>query len=69
MTVHAEAGPATDPAHLTTGTIRRPIVFAPLFAPFGISSGYVSVTLAYLLGNAGISTAVIGTLIALHTWP
>lgn len=69
MTVHAEAGPAVDPAHATTGTIRKPFIFGALFAPFGISSGYVSVTLAFLLGQAGLSTAVIGTLIALHVWP
>src|SRR5690349_16743573 len=69
MTVHAEAGPAVDPDHRATGVVRKPIVFAPLFAPFGISSGYVSVTLAFLLGEAGLSTAVIGTIIALSVWP
>jgi PAT family beta-lactamase induction signal transducer AmpG len=69
MTVHAEAGPAEDRAHVSTGVIRKPVIFAPLFAPFGISSGYVSVTLAFLLGQSGMSTAVIGTLIALHVWP
>lgn len=69
MTVHAEAGPAENRAHVSTGVIRKPVIFAPLFAPFGISSGYVSVTLAFLLGQSGMSTAVIGTLIALHVWP
>lgn len=69
MVAHAEAAPGSDDAHATTGTVRRPVVFMPLFAPFGISSGYVSVTLAYLLGEAGLPVAVIGTIIALSAWP
>jgi MFS family permease len=69
MTVHAEAGPAVDPAHRSTGVVSKPVIFAPLFAPFGISSGYVGVTLAFLLDKSGLTTAVIGTLIAIHTWP
>ncbi len=69
MTAHAEAGPAIDAEHLSTGKISRPVIFAPLFAPFGISSGYVSVTLAFLLSEAGLSTAIIGTIIALSVWP
>ncbi|MGX7896662.1 MFS transporter [Tsuneonella sp. HG222] len=68
-TVHAEAGPGVDPDHLSSGTISKPAIFAPLFAPFGISSGYVSVTLAFLLSEAGLSTAIIGTVIALSVWP
>jgi PAT family beta-lactamase induction signal transducer AmpG len=43
-------------------------VFLPLFAPFGISSGYVSVTLAFLLGRAGLSTLEITTIIAATLW-
>ena len=69
MTVHAEAGPAIDPEHLSSGIIRKPAIFAPLFAPFGISSGYITVTLAFLLSEAGLSTAIIGTIIALSVWP
>jgi MFS family permease len=49
--------------------VRYPIVFLPLFAPFGISAGYVSVTLGFLLARAGVPTAVIGALIALSVWP
>jgi len=52
-----------------SAVIRYPIVFMPLFAPFGISSGYVSVTLGFLLARAGVSTAIIGALIALSVWP
>jgi predicted MFS family arabinose efflux permease len=44
------------------------VVFLPLFAPFGISSGYVSVTLAFLLARAGLSTLEITTIIASTIW-
>jgi len=69
MTVHIEAGPALDEPHATAGVVRYPIIFAVLFAPFGISSGYVSVTLAFLLARAGLPTAVVATLIALSIFP
>jgi len=69
MTVHIEAQSGDDPLHASAGTIRRPAIFAPLFAPFGVGSGYVSVTLAYLLGEAGLSVAIIATLIAVNAWP
>lgn len=66
---HIEAGPGVDEAHESDAVVRYPIVFMPLFAPFGISSGYVSVTLGFLLARAGVPTAVIGALIALSVWP
>ena len=69
MTAKIEAGPAVDPAHASEGVIRHPIVFMPLFAPFGISAGYVSVTLGFLLARAGVPTATIAVLIALSVWP
>ncbi len=69
MTVHIEAQSGDDPLHASTGIIKRPAIFAPLFAPFGVGSGYVSVTLAYLLGEAGLSVAIIATLIAVNAWP
>jgi len=68
-TAHIEAGPGTDDAHDSVGLVRYPVIFMPLFAPFGISSGYVTVTLGFLLARAGVSTAVIGALIALSVWP
>jgi len=68
-TAHIEAGPGTDDAHDSAGLVRYPVIFMPLFAPFGISSGYVTVTLGFLLARAGVSTAVIGALIALSVWP
>ena len=45
-----------------------PAIFLPLFAPFGVSGGYVSVTLAFLLGRAGLSTLEITTVIAATVW-
>jgi len=69
MTAHIEAGPAEDPQHSTSGTITQPAIFAPLFAPFGISSGYVTVTLAFLMREAGLPVAVIAMIIALSVWP
>ena len=69
ITVHVEADPGIDEAHESAGVVRYPIVFLPLFAPFGISAGYVSVTLGFLLARAGVPTAIIGALIALSIWP
>ncbi|MXO58146.1 hypothetical protein GRI89_01115 [Altererythrobacter salegens] len=69
MTAHAEAGPALDEAHVSRGEVRRPWIFAPLFAPFGISSGYVTVTLGFQLREGQIPVAVIATIIALSVWP
>ena len=69
MTGHTETAPelaATPPA--PHATIRRPAIFLPLFAPFGISSGYVGVTLAFLLARSGLSTLEITTIIAGTLW-
>jgi len=49
-------------------TIRRTAIFLPLFAPFGISSGYVGVTLAFLLARSGLSTLEVTTIIAGTLW-
>jgi MFS transporter, PAT family, beta-lactamase induction signal transducer AmpG len=56
-----------DPARHT-----HPIVFLFLILPFGVMGGYLSVTVAYLLSQGGISVAETAALIALgllpHTW-
>jgi MFS family permease len=44
-------------------------VFMPLVAPFGISSGYVSVTLAYILTHAGLGAGAVTGLVALSLAP
>jgi PAT family beta-lactamase induction signal transducer AmpG len=47
----------------------HPIVFLILYLPFGIVSGYIGVTVAYLLSRAGSSITEIAALIALSTLP
>ncbi len=53
-----------------TGTMRvpHPAVFLAMYLPFGISTGYFSVTLGYLLAHGGVSTGAIAGLIATVTW-
>ena len=50
----------------------HPAVFIFLFLPFGAIPGYVTVTLAYLLAQAGMSVEAVAGLTALavlpHTW-
>ena len=67
--IHGEAAPGEFDQGAQYAQIKSTIVFLPLFAPFGISSGYVSVTLAFQLGHAGVPTAVVAGLIALSVWP
>lgn len=55
-----ESGPGQTP---------NPILFLALLTPFGLSGGYVSVTLASLLADAGIRTAAIATIVAMSVWP
>lgn len=47
----------------------HPVVFLVLFLPFGIPTGFITVTLAYLLSHAGISVMAIAGLAALHLLP
>lgn len=47
----------------------HPIVYLLLFLPFGITSGYVTVTLAYLLSAAGASVAAIAALVGMSVLP
>ncbi len=44
-------------------------VFMVLLVPFGVSSGYVSVTLAFLLARAGMPTAAVAAVVSLSIWP
>jgi MFS transporter, PAT family, beta-lactamase induction signal transducer AmpG len=52
-------------------TVRTPhtSVFLPLIFPFGVSTGYVTVTLAYILAQRGMPVAAVGAVIALSTLP
>jgi MFS transporter, PAT family, beta-lactamase induction signal transducer AmpG len=47
----------------------HPVVFLILCLPFGAASGYLVVTLAYLLRHAGVGVGDIAWLIALSFWP
>jgi MFS family permease len=54
------------------GRTAHPAVFAFLNVPFGAMSGYLGVTIAYLLSQGGVSAAEIAALVAIsyvpHTW-
>src|SRR5437762_9179415 len=47
----------------------HPVVFLILLLPLGVASGYVVVTLAYLLSQAGVSIGAIAGLVALSLFP
>ena len=68
MTSHIDAAPRSDAPAAPRGPAPPSAVFLPLFSPFGISSGYVSVTLAFLLSRAGLSTLEVTTIIAGTIW-
>ncbi|WP_395688191.1 MFS transporter [Caenimonas koreensis] len=68
MTAHIDTPSSFAGAPPTQAVVRHTAIFLPLFAPFGISSGYVSVTLAFLLGRAGLSALEITTIIAATIW-
>lgn len=52
-----------------TGKHPHPWIFLALMTPFGVSVGYVTVTLAFMLGAKGVTVAAIGALIAANTLP
>jgi MFS family permease len=47
----------------------HPWIFLVLVTPVGISTGYVTVTLAFLLGAKGVAALAIGGLVAANTLP
>ncbi|MEI9996990.1 MAG: MFS transporter [Rhizomicrobium sp.] len=47
----------------------HPIVYLILCIPFGVTSGYVSVTLGFLLAHAGVSVGAISALVAFGLLP
>ncbi|HEY4031915.1 MAG TPA: MFS transporter [Caulobacteraceae bacterium] len=47
----------------------HPWVFLALVLPFGASTGYVTVTLAFILAAKGVTVAAIGALVAASTLP
>lgn len=51
------------------GTRLRPIPYILLFMPMGITNGYIVVSLAYLLSQAGVSVGAIAALVGLGLLP
>ena len=52
-----------------TGKHPHPWIFLALVTPVGISTGYVTVTLAFVLGAKGVAALAIGGLVAANTLP
>jgi hypothetical protein len=46
-----------------------PLAFFFLVLPYGISSGFVSITLPFFLTRAGFSVAAAGAIVATESWP
>ena len=61
------------PARMTTegGTVRgvHPSIFCALIIPFGVSTGYVTVTLAYVLAQKGMTVTAIAALGSMSVLP
>ena len=55
--------------HGATAKHPHPWVFLALMTPFGASTGYVTVTLAFVLAAKGLAVAAIGGLVALSVLP
>ena len=47
----------------------HPFIYLVLILPFGISSGFVTVTLAYQLAHAGVDTVQVATVVAADLFP
>jgi hypothetical protein len=46
-----------------------PPLYAFLYAPQGLTTGFVTVTLGYLLTHNGVSVAAVGAVVSLHFLP
>jgi hypothetical protein len=47
----------------------RPVLYAMLFMPMGITNGYITVALAYLLSQVGVSVGLIAGFVGLSLFP
>jgi MFS transporter, PAT family, beta-lactamase induction signal transducer AmpG len=54
---------------LATQHVPHPVIFLLLCIPFGAATGYVTVTLVYLLSHAGVSVASVAGMIAISLLP
>ncbi|MEP7353607.1 MAG: MFS transporter [Acidobacteriota bacterium] len=57
------------PTHVPQTRSVHPVALTILYLPFGISGGYFTVTLAYLLAHAGVSVNQVAALVALTILP
>jgi MFS family permease len=57
------------PERVALGRRAHPVLFLIMFLPLGITSGYVVVTLAYVLSHAGVSVQAIGAMVAISLFP
>ncbi len=55
--------------HVLPETKLRPLLYAMLFMPMGITNGYTVVVLAYLLSKAGVSVGLIAGFVGLSLFP
>jgi MFS transporter, PAT family, beta-lactamase induction signal transducer AmpG len=55
--------------HVLPQTKLRPVLYAMLFMPMGITNGYTVVALAYLLSKAGVSVGLIAGFVGLSLFP
>src|ERR1700733_15153723 len=55
--------------HVLPETKLRPLLYAMLFMPMGITNGYTVVALAYLLSRAGVSVGLIAGFVGLSLLP
>jgi MFS family permease len=65
----SSAEPATAPGPAAPPAMPHPALFMLLISPFGFSSGFVIVTLAYQLTQRGVGAGVVADLIALSYLP
>ena len=67
---HTDLAAPTEPADAPRRV--RPWIWGLLYLPFGVTSGFVTVTLVYILSQAGLSDGEVAGLVALnllpHTW-
>ncbi|ENZ81930.1 hypothetical protein OR37_02165 [Caulobacter vibrioides OR37] len=68
MTARMEAAATELGAPAPGAATVHPWIFLPLMTPFGVSNGYATVTLAFLLGRAGVSTVQVTAIMAVWFW-
>lgn len=62
--------PVRNAAHAAAGARPpHPVIFLLLILPFGLASGYVTVTLAYQLSERGLDAAQVATIVAADLFP